>query len=339
MGRLEGSVRDDEANGGVHEGVGGGTISTPVTDPLYEAAGNRGAVVALRMKGSGQEILLARAKRLTLGSRGDCDIIIDDPTVSGLHCAFERRGDALLVRDRGSKNGTYVNGHAIEGAELRPGSVLTVGRTALIALAEGGRGQLTAFEQLRGIDPRFRSAVDTAIRAGASDCTVLIVGETGTGKELVARPVHEASYRARGPFVALNCGAIPRELIGSELFGHERGSFTGAVNERDGCFLQADGGTLLLDELGELLLELQPHLLRVLETRRVRRVGGADERSVDVRVVAATNRIDGLGSPSSPIRLDLYHRLAVAIVKIPPLRDRIRDLDVIVEAILDELAP
>src|SRR5262249_7235695 len=163
----------------------------------------------------------------------------------------------------------------IEGAELRPGSVLTVGRTQLVALAESGRGHPTAFELLRGVEPKFRAAVETALRAAAADCSVMIVGETGTGKELVARAVHEGSARAVGPFVAINCGAIPSELIGSELFGHERGAFTGAVTERDGCFLQADSGTLLLDELGELPAEQQPHLLRVLETHRVRRVGGA----------------------------------------------------------------
>ena len=315
------------------------TISAPVTDVLYEVAKNRGPVVALRVKGTTREIALSRGRRTTLGSRGGCDILIDDPCVSGLHCVIERRDDDLFVRDRGSKNGTYVNGHAIEGAELRPGTVLTVGRTQLVALAEGGRGQPTAFEQLRGCDPRFRAAIDTALRAAAADCSLLILGETGTGKELVARAVHEASCRSAGPFVAVNCGAIPRELVGSELFGHERGAFTGAIAERDGCFLQADTGTLLLDELGELPLEQQPHLLRVLETRRVRRVGGANERTVDVRVIAATNRIDGLATPASAIRIDLYHRLATVVVTLPPLRERMGDLDEIVPSVLDELAP
>ena len=315
------------------------TISAPLTDPLYAAAKQRGPVVALRVKGTGNEILLRGARRAVLGSRAGCDIVIDDACVSGLHCVLERHGDELFVRDKGSKNGTYVNGHAIEGAELRPGSVLTVGRTQLVALAESGRGQPTAFELLRGAEPRFRAAVETALRAAAADCSVLVVGETGTGKELVARAVHEASCRSVGPFVAINCGAIPGELIGSELFGHERGAFTGAVAERDGCFLEADGGTLLLDELGELPIEQQPHLLRVLETRRVRRVGGAAERTVDVRVIAATNRIEGIGTPASPIRLDLYHRVATVVVTLPPLRERIGDLDEIVASLLDELAP
>ena len=315
------------------------TISAPITDLLYEAAKQRGQVVALRVKGTGREIALSHLRRLALGTRDICDVIFDDPTISGLHCLLERRGDELFVRDRGSKNGTYVNGHQVECAELRPGSVLTIGRTWMIARAAGGRGQSSAYEQLRGTDPRFRAAVDNAMRAAVADCNLLVIGETGTGKELVARAVHEASSRSAGPFVAINCGAIPRELIGSELFGHERGAFTGAVAERDGCFLRADGGTLLLDELGELPLEMQPHLLRVLETHTVRRVGGADERAVDVRVVAATNRIAGLGTPGSSIRLDLYHRLAVVIVSLPPLRERIGDLDEIVPSILDELEP
>jgi transcriptional regulator with PAS, ATPase and Fis domain len=323
---------------GAGAGVGGMASSAPVTEVIYDEAHCRGAVVALRVKGSTREIPLAKRRQWSVGARAGCDIVIEDAYVSGHHCVLERRGDGLFVLDRGSKNGTYVNGHEVEGAELRPGSVLTIGRTALIALAEAGRSQPTAFEQLRGSDPGFRAAIDNAIRAATADCSVLVIGETGTGKELVARAVHEASHRSAGPFVAVNCGAIPHELVGSELFGHERGSFTGAVSERDGCFLQADGGTLLLDELGELPLAQQPHLLRVLETRRVRRIGGVNERSVDVRVVAATNRIDGLGTPASPIRLDLYHRLAVVVVTLPPLRDRLADLDEIVPGILDELA-
>ena len=317
--------------------VSAGTISTPVTDAMYRAG--RGEVVALREKGTGHEHALPRTSRITIGSRGGCDLVIDDVCVSGLHCWIERRADALFVRDRQSKNGTFVNGHAVDGAELRPGSVLTIGRTSMIALAEAGRGKPTAFEQLRGTDPRFRAAVETAVKAGASDCSVFVVGETGTGKELIARVVHESSTRSSTGFVALNCGAIPRELIGSELFGHERGAFTGATGDRDGCFVSADGGTLFLDELGELPIEMQPHLLRVLETRRVRRVGGENERNFDVRVVAATNRLAGLGTPSSAIRLDLYHRLATVVVYLPPLRERMRDLDEIVRAVLDELAP
>ncbi len=168
---------------------------------------------------------------------------------------------------------------------------------------------------------------------------MLIVGETGTGKDLLARTIHEASRRASHAFVAVNCGAIPRELIGSELFGHDKGAFTGAHADRDGYFVEADGGTLFLDEIGELPLELQPNLLRALETRRVRRVGGSLERSVNVRIVAATNRVEGLGTEASRLRLDLDHRVATVVLALPPLRERMGDLPDLVASILDELSP
>ena len=181
--------------------------------------------------------------------------------------------------------------------------------------------------------------IDQAMRAAQSECSVLIVGETGTGKDLVARLVHEQSRRADGPFVAVNCGAIPRELIASELFGHERGAFTGATEGREGYFVEAHGGTLFLDEIGELPIELQPHLLRVLETRRVRRVGGQSDRLVDVRIVAATNRTEGLGGDNARLRTDLYHRLATVVLSLPPLRERMGDMVELVETMLAELAP
>lgn len=221
---------------------------------------------------------------------------------------------------------TRAHGHDSRGrtADLEP---LT---TAMMPIAERG---------LQGEDRIFRRAIAMAIRAAATSCSVLIVGETGTGKELVARAIHDASPRMGGPMVAVNCGAITRELIGSELFGHEQGSFTGATSARDGVFVQANGGTLFLDELGELPKEQQPHLLRVLETRKVRPLGGNKERAIDVRMIAATNRIVGLGGPGSPLRLDLYHRVATVIVPLPPLRERPGDIPILVRAFMSELGP
>jgi DNA-binding NtrC family response regulator len=173
---------------------------------------------------------------------------------------------------------------------------------------------------------------------------VLVIGETGTGKELVARAVHEASTRSARPFVAINCGAIPRELIGSELFGHEKGAFTGAASAREGAFMRADGGTLFLDELGELPAEQQTHLLRVLETRMVRRIGSDDDRSVDVRLVSATNRLEPPraeppppGAEAPRLRLDLYHRVATVVVRLPPLRERAGDVPLLVRWMLRQL--
>ena len=196
-----------------------------------------------------------------------------------------------------------------------------------------------AREAIRGGDPALVSALDVAERAAASDFSVLILGETGTGKELVARAIHEASPRAKGPFVALNCGSIPGELVESELFGHARGAFTGATEPRDGAFVEADGGTLFLDEIGELPAHQQPHLLRTLETGRVRRVGGRGETAVDARIVAATHRPVGLAGQASTLRLDLYHRVATIVVELPPLRERKRDIPILVRAFLDELEP
>jgi transcriptional regulator of acetoin/glycerol metabolism len=231
-----------------------------------------------------------------IGSSESCDIVVhDDPYVSQMHCVLERRaGGALVVRDKQSRNGTRIDGNIIEAAELRVGSYLSIGRTTLVALGAAGGSQTSALEMLRGHDPALRTTIDQALKAAQTDCNVLVLGETGTGKDLLARVIHEGSRRVAGKFVPVNCGAIPRELIGSELFGHEKGAFTGAVADRDGYFVEAHGGTLFLDEIGELPLEMQPHLLRALESRRVRRVGGATDRAVDARIVAATNRTDAV---------------------------------------------
>jgi DNA-binding NtrC family response regulator len=276
-------------------------------------------------------------RRWVIGKGASCDVVLQDPYVSEAHCVLERRpGGTLVVRDKKSRNGTRVDGNLVEGAELRVGSYLTVGRTTMVAVAGAGPGEETALEAMRGHDPAFRATIDQALRAAQTDCNVLIVGETGTGKDLLARIIHEGSRRAAARCVAVNCGGIPRELIGSELFGHERGAFTGAHVERDGYFVEAHGGTLFLDELGELPMELQPHLLRAIETRQVRRVGGTNERTVDVRIIAATNRLEGLGTEASRLRLDLYHRIATVVLVLPPLRERMGDLRELVEHMLEQ---
>ena len=193
------------------------------------AAVRRDPVVALRVHGSGREIELPQEGRVTVGASRACDIVLDDPYVSSCHCHLERREpERLLVRDRQSKNGSFINGNRIEIAELRPGAILTLAGVSLLALGRHARARPSAREALVGRSPPFRAALDRALIAAASSCNVLLVGETGTGKELVARAIHEASSRALGPFVAVNCGGIPAELVESELFGHEKGAFTGA---------------------------------------------------------------------------------------------------------------
>jgi transcriptional regulator with GAF, ATPase, and Fis domain len=298
-------------------------------------------VSGLRLRGSETIYPLAGERpRWVIGAGPSCDIVLRDRFVSSTHCVIERRASdrALIVRDRKSRNGTRVDGHPIEGAVLRVGATLEVGRTALVAVAAPAARRPSALEAVRGADPVLRRAVEQAARIAGTECSVLIVGETGTGKELIARLIHDGSPRRGGPLVAVNCGAISRELIAAELFGHERGAYTGAHGERDGYFVEAHGGTLFLDELGELPLTLQPNLLRALETRRVRRLGGNAERAVDVRVIAATNRVD-VDVDQTHLRRDLYHRVATVLIRLPPLRERRRDLPELVGAMLDEVGP
>ena len=293
-------------------------------------------VAALRDLTSGVEHPLVGDRRYVLGKGASCDIVLSDPCVSRVHCVLERQGDAWFVRDSGSRNGTFLNQRRVECGEITPGTVLGVGATQLVALGPAGQAR-AGFDRLIGRDPALLAAIELARRAASADCSVLILGETGTGKDLVAQAIHAASRRATGRYLALNCGAIPHELIGSELFGHERGAFTGATGERDGVFVAAHGGTLFLDELGELPVAQQPHLLRALETRTVRRVGGTDEQPFDARVIAATNREVGLGTERGALRVDLYHRLATVLIRLPPLRNRPGDLDALAGAMLEEL--
>lgn len=193
------------------------------------------------------------------------------------------------------------------------------------------------FRKLTGRTKRMQEVFFLIRQAGPTRANILITGESGTGKDLVARAIHEASPRQDGPFVALNCAALPETLIESELFGHEKGAFTGALNRRAGCFELAHEGTLFLDEIGDMPLALQAKLLRVLETRRIRRLGGSQEIEVDVRVVAATNRLLGKSVRDGSFREDLFFRLSVLEIPLPPLRERLEDLPDLCEAILRDL--
>jgi DNA-binding NtrC family response regulator len=218
-------------------------------------------------------------------------------------------------------------GRSRGGAErrLRP---LTAERTALAA---------RKLERSIAAAPAMQEVYAVMNRLAPTGVTVTLIGETGTGKDVFARAIHELSPRASAPFVVFDCGAVAPNLVESELFGHERGAFTGAHSEHAGAFERASGGTLLLDEIGELPLDLQPRLLRVLDDRSVRRVGGARERQVDVRIVAATNRDLGALVAAKQFRQDLYFRLAAAIVNLPPLRERSEDLPLLVQGLLDDL--
>jgi two-component system response regulator GlrR len=279
--------------------------------------------------------------RCGIGSHPSNELVIDEPTVSRFHCEILLEAKGARVRDLGSTNGTIVDGVTVMDAFLRSGSLVRIGNTVVRFESHGERVALplspsAEFGTLVGVSAPMRATFALLERASASACTVLIEGETGTGKEDAAESIHRVSGRT-GPFVVVDCGAIPPSLLESELFGHERGAFTGAHDRRIGAFEEAHGGTLFLDELGELPLELQPKLLRVLESHEIRRVGSNQYRTVDVRVLCATNRDLRGAINSGTFRADLYFRLAVLRVPMPPLRSRPEDLPVLVERLLQRL--
>jgi DNA-binding NtrC family response regulator len=276
---------------------------------------------------------------ITIGSAHDGDLVLDDATVSRRHCRIVFDGGGYILEDFGSRNGTYLESFRIKSAFLRPGVRIGLGSTTIqfelsgeqvnVYLSRGDR-----FGELYGRSLEMKEVFGILQRVAPTDATVLITGESGTGKELVARAVHDHSPRAKKPFLVFDCSAVPRELIESELFGHVKGAFTGAVQSRPGAFVAADGGTLFLDELGELPLDLQPKLLRVLETRGVKPLGSNDTTQIDVRIVAATNRPLEQMVQEGSFRQDLYYRLAVIQVPLPPLRHRPEDIPFLVNLFL-----
>jgi transcriptional regulator with PAS, ATPase and Fis domain len=280
--------------------------------------------------------------RCSVGSHASNDLVLDDSTVSRFHCEIvvDRRG--ARVRDLGSLNGTVVDGTRVVEAFLRDGSVVRVGRTGLRFELEAQQNAFAVSEQrsfggLVGESIAMRAAFAVLERVAASDSTVLIEGETGTGKEVAAESIHHRSARAEGPLVVVDCGAVPPNLLESSLFGHEKGAFTGADQRRIGAFEEASGGSIFLDEIGELPLELQPKLLRVIERRQIQRVGSSAQKTVDVRIVAATNRDLRAMVNAGTFRADLYYRLAVVRVRLPALRERPEDIPGLVEHFLDAL--
>ena len=277
---------------------------------------------------------------ITVGSSEQNSLVLHDETVSRFHLEVSCSGDRLLVRDLGSTNGTLVGNVTIQGGEalVAPGATLRIGATTLV-LQPGETTSVDApatghFGELRGRSPAMRRVIGLGRSLAPRDVSLLVRGESGTGKELLARAIHNESPRARGPFVVVDCGAIPAHLVANELFGHDRGAFTGADRRHAGAFERAHGGTLFLDEIGELPLDVQPALLGALERRSFRRVGGADDVSADFRLVCATHRDLRSEVNAGAFRLDLYHRVAVVTIDIPPLRDRRDDIPLLVEHFL-----
>jgi DNA-binding NtrC family response regulator len=323
--------------------------SSAVTRTLRREGGREHLLlprVEVALKSASGQVLRAPLgmSPVRVGSAGECDLVCADPGISRHHCevALDERG--VILRDLGSKNGTFVGDLRIEAAWLSPGLVARVGEARLEVVCGGDpqRIDLSAtprFGEALGLSTTMRALFAQLERVAPSRESVVLLGETGTGKEILARALHLASPRARGPFVAVDCGAIAASLAESELFGHVRGAFSGAQTDRTGLLVAAHAGTLFLDEIGELPLDLQPKLLRALEIGEVRAIGGNSYKKIDIRVVAASHRNLKTLLAERRFREDLYYRLAVVELRVPPLRERREDIPLLVESFLTSRDP
>jgi two-component system response regulator HydG len=279
-----------------------------------------------------------------VGTSESADLVVQDAAVSSAHCALTAAGSFVAITDSGSKNGTYVGGARIREAWGQEGTLIVVGRSTLtlssVEVADGEAPPGAPLGGVAGGSIAMRRLADQVRRLAKHTLPVLIAGESGTGKELVARSLHSLGPRRTRPFVAINVTALPRELVETELFGHERGAFTGAHVRREGAFAEADGGSLFLDEIGDLPAEAQPKLLRALDGYEVRRVGAAGSgQRADVRVIAATHARLEQRVTNGDFRRDLFHRLECFVVTVPALRERRGDIAAIAREILGQLAP
>jgi transcriptional regulator with PAS, ATPase and Fis domain len=278
-----------------------------------------------------------------IGTHPNNDVVLSDATVSRYHLEIQVRADGIRVSDLDSTNGTYLTETRVGSVVVRNRARFRVGgETELEILPADEQVQLQPFSErwfgkVYGASPAMVELFAILNQVAPTDSTILLQGETGTGKELIAEAIHQASLRRNGPFVVVDCGALPRELMAAELFGHTRGAFTGATQAKRGLVDEAEGGTLFLDEIGELPLDLQPQLLRVLEKREIRPIGETRTHRVDVRVVAATNRDLRTLVHSGQFREDLYFRLAVVHVVVPPLRKRKEDIRELAHIFLTEI--
>jgi DNA-binding NtrC family response regulator len=279
---------------------------------------------------------------IRIGAGEKCDLIIEDSTVSRIHCEIRKMPLGYLLVDQDSRNGTHVGQLRVKEAYLYAGCEFKIGSTILKFSVEVDRIPLqkTTKEQygpLTGSSPEMQLLYSLIDKVAPSDLSVVIQGETGTGKELVAQAIHQSSKRSASEMIVFDCSAIPEHLIESELFGHEKGSFSGAIRTHKGVFEQADGGTLFLDELGEMPLNLQPKLLRALESGMIRRIGSEKTIKVNVRVLSATNRDLSAMVDQNAFRQDLFYRLAKVQIKLPGLAQRASDIPLIAKAILQKL--
>jgi DNA-binding NtrC family response regulator len=304
------------------------------TEVLSQRGGAGGPAVAVKLvvvAGPDEGLEVAVDRPVKIGTDPACELTLGDPTVSREHAVVTALRGQIAVRDLGSKNGVYLGSARVADASVPLGALLRLGNTTLsvqprLYVREVAPSASRELGAMFGESVAMREVFAVLERVAPTDATVLIEGESGTGKELAARAVHASSARSAASYVVFDCAAVPRELAESELFGHKRGAFSGAVEDRAGAFQRAHGGTICLDEIGELPLDLQPKLLRALETGEVRRVGDDVMRKVDVRVVAATNRELRAEARRGTFRADLLYRLDVVKVRMPPLRHRPEDV-------------
>ena len=311
--------------------------------PSFSRQTRGGIFLVIKGPDRGESVRLVE-KPVSFGSSPSCDLVLSDKTVSRKHMQAELQGDEVIVSDTGSTNGTFIQGSRFERISVGFGAEVKLGRTVVKFLPDEEvldpePSAEAAFGQIVGADPKMRQLFKLLTDVAQTNATVLIEGETGTGKELIAEEVHNHSPRKDGPFVVFDCGSVPRELIESMLFGHVKGSFTGAITARRGSFAEAHGGTIFLDEIGEMALDLQPSLLRVLDKRAVRKVGSNTYEKIDVRVVAATNRDLRAEVAKKAFREDLYYRLAVIRVSVPPLRERGTDIPLLINHFVNTFGP
>lgn len=290
----------------------------------------------------GKVLQIGVAQRV-IGTGSQADLRLSDPRVSRRHVVLVAEPEGVRLVDPGSRNGTRIGAVVIHDARATEDCVLSIGGTELAlrftAPVEIQISPRTSFGEALGKSRVMRQLFALLEPAAKLNVTVLLEGDSGTGKDVLARSIHQEGPRAKGPFIEVDCASIPANLVESELFGHERGAFTGAVGSRVGAFERADGGTLFLDEVGELPLEIQPKLLRVLETRAFQRVGGTSKVQSDVRVVAATNRLLRSEVRAGRFREDLFYRLSVIHVRVPPLAQRTEDIPALASKFLRGVRP
>ena len=311
--------------------------------PSFSKQNRGGIFLVIKGPDRGESVRLQENKPVYFGSAPTCEMMLTDKTVSRRHMSAELVADEVIVRDNDSTNGTFIQGSRFKEINVGFGAEVKLGRTVVKFLpdeevVEPEPSTEESFGHLLGSDTKMRQMFKLLQDVAATDATVLIEGETGTGKELIAEEIHNHSLRRNGPFVVFDCGAVPRELIESALFGHVKGSFTGAITDRRGAFAEAHGGTIFLDEIGEMALDLQPSLLRALDKRAVRKVGANQYEKIDVRVVAATNRDLRSEVAKKSFREDLYYRLAVIRVSVPPLRERGTDIPLLVNHFVQQFS-